>query len=287
MMRSRITREVPVDTSKPDFSIVERTWMSRMREVGLVPSPAGTGIATGLDQLEVYRQEAEVAEHDFDEPPGHGFVGSIGVKVVVEPPSLGRFEIRDLVTQHGPSLDGALEACANTFMEVTFPPLHSLFTGRRPEGPGTGTLTMTSFTIEIDRAIRWDVVLGRLQVLNDPGDAVRERLKAQPPVTLMLDTLTGHLSEPRLHWCKLYCANTRAAGLVFGCAIDGQKSAEGEAEMAQKFGEPLAGAWEFRQFLLARPVGDADEATTAELRARAAAMFPRRKKGWLSRLFGG
>jgi hypothetical protein len=275
-----------VGMPKPDFSIIERTWEVRLRERGLAPSRAGTGIATGLQRLELYRQETQVAEFELDEPPGHGFMASLELRVVLEPPSLGEFELRDLITQRGSSLEGALEGCANAFMDVTFPPLEALFTGKRPEGPGTGTVTLTSFTGRLDRALKWDVVLGQLQILNDPDGVTRARLKSQRPVTLILDTLTGHLAEPRLHWCKLYGANTPAAGLVFGCAIDGQKSPEGEAEMAQKFGEPPPGGWEFRQFLVARPVGDADPAVTAELRARVAEAFPEPKKSWWSRLFG-
>lgn len=276
-----------MDAQEPDFGIIESVWEARLRERGLAPSRTDTGISTGYERLELYRQETQVAEFDLDGPSGHGFVGSVKVKIVLAPPSLGEFEVHDLITQRGPSLEGALEACANTFMDVTFPPLEAIFTGKRPEGLGTGTVTLTSFTMELDRAIKWDVVLGRLQILNDPDGNAHERLKAQPPFTLMLDALTGHLSEPRLHWCKLYGANTPSAGMVFGCAIDGQKSARGEAEMAHKFGEPLPGEWEFRQFLAVRPTGDADPATTAELRARAAATFPQTKKNWWSRLFGG
>ncbi|MGN6727138.1 MAG: DUF6348 family protein [Tepidisphaeraceae bacterium] len=276
-----------MENPQPDFSIVERTSEGRLRDRGLTPSRVGTGIATGHQRLELYRQETQVAEFDLDQPPGHGFIGSVEVKIVLEPPSLGEFEVRDRVTQRGLSLEGALETCANTFMDVTFPPLEALFTGKRPEGPGTGTLTLTSFTIGLDRAIKWDVVLGQLQILNDTNGEVRAKLKSQPPVTLMLDTLTRHLAEPRLHWCKLYGANTPAKGLVFGCSIDGQKSPQAEAEMSRKFGEPLSGEWEFRQFLAVRPMGDADPQVTAELRARAAAAFPEKKTNWWSRLFGG
>ena len=78
------------------------------------------------------------AEFDLDQPPGHGFLGSLEVKVVLEPADLGEFEVRDLITQVGPSLEGALEACANTFMDVTFPPLEALFTGKRPRDRGPG-----------------------------------------------------------------------------------------------------------------------------------------------------
>ena len=254
----------------------------------LTPSRIGSGIATGYQRLELYRQQTQIAEFDLKAPAkGHGFIASLEVKIVLAHPTLGETDVRDLITQRGPSLEGALEACANTFMDVTFPPLEALFTDKRPEGPGTGAVTLTSFTIELDRAIKWDVILGQLQILNDPDGAVSERLKTRPPITLMLDALTGHLAEPRLHWCKLYGANTSGAGLVFGCSIDGQKSAQAEAEMSSKFGEPLAGEWEFRQFHAVRPIGDADPQTTAQFRARAAQVFPQTKKPWWLRLFGG
>ena len=97
------------------------------------------------------------------------------------------------------------------------------------------------------------------------------------------------LSEPRLHWCKLYGGNFAATGVKFGVSIDGQKSREAEAEIATKFGPPPPGEWEFRQFLAVRHTGDADEKTTAELRARAAAAFGPEKparSGWFSRLLG-
>ena len=278
----------PATQPQPDFSVVERTWEARLRKLGLTPWRVGTGIATGHQRLEVYRQETQAAEFDLD-PQGHGFLASVEVKVVVEPPGLGRYEILDLVTQQGESLEGALTRCAETFMEVTYPPLEALFTGRKPEGPGTGTVTLTSFTVGLGRAFTWDVILGSLQILNDPDGALRQRLKERPPVTMVLDAITGQLSEPRLHWCKLYGGNFAATGVKFGVSIDGQKSREAEAEIATKFGPPPPGEWEFRQFLAVRHTGDADEKTTAELRARAAAAFGPEKparSGWFSRLLG-
>lgn len=273
-----------MDKPQPDFGIVERTWESRLREHGLSPSRVGTGISTGYERFELYRQETQVAEFELDHEPHHGFVGSIEVKAVLELTSLGAVTILDLITRRGPSLDGALEACANTFMDVTFPPLETLFSGKRP---GTGTITLSSYTIGLNRALKWDGLLGSLQIQNDPGGEVRERLKKHPPITLMLDALTGHLSEIRLHWCKLYGSNTPAGGLIFGCSIDGQKSAPAEAEMAAKFGEPPPGHWEFCQFIVVRPAGEADPATAAALRDRAAEAFPQRKRSWWSRLFDG
>lgn len=110
--------------------------------------------------------------------------------------------------------------------------------------------------------------------------------KQQFPLALAFDTLTGHLAEPRFHWCKLYGAMTPQSGLVFGCAIDGAKSADGEAEMQKKFreGGPLPGQWEFRQFFVYRPAGEADEETARQLREQV--LGPAPKKRWWSRLTG-
>jgi hypothetical protein len=280
--------------AQPDFSVIERTWESRLRQRGLSPSRVGDSIATGLDALEIRRQETQCAEFDTD-ATGNGFIASVEVRAWVEAPDLGAHEIHDLVTQRGPSLEGALEACANTFMDVTFPPLETLFTGRRPTGPGTGKVTLTSYTPRLGRGYAWDVILGPLQVLDDEGGAVRERLREKPPLTLALDNLIGHLAEPRLHWCKLVGGtNHPNPGLTFGCSVSGQKDRHAEAEMAEKFGEPIPGPWQFRQFLVIRPTGEADPETTAELKARAAEAFgpeepapPERRRGWWSRWFGG
>jgi hypothetical protein len=90
-------------------------------------------------------------------------------------------------------------------------------------------------------------------------------------MALVLDTLTGHLEELRLHWCKLYGSRLDASGLRFGCSIDGVKSEEAEAEMREKFlqGGEVPGEWEFRQFFVLRPAGEADAQTAARLRDEA------------------
>jgi hypothetical protein len=244
------------------------------------------GIATGLERLELHRQETEVAEYEIEGPVGHGYLASLEVRIVVAQPSFGEHEVLERITQRGASLEDALATCANTFMDVTFPPLEALFTGNRPTGAGTGKVTLSSYSPDLNRGIKWDVILGPLQVLNDADGSVSERLKEKLPVTLMLNTLTGFLHEPRLHWCKLYGAMTAKAGLMFGCAIDGQKCPDGEAEMAERFGGPMPGDWEFRQFMVVRPMGDADEETTAKLRAMYAESYGGEKKSWWSRLLG-
>ena len=48
-----------MDNPQPDFGIVERTWEGRLRERGLAPSRVNTGIITGYQRLELYRQETQ------------------------------------------------------------------------------------------------------------------------------------------------------------------------------------------------------------------------------------
>jgi hypothetical protein len=237
-----------------------------MSAAGLSPRRIQKGVATGYDRFELYRLETQVAETDIEALRQTCFA-SVEVKALVEHPTLGTVEIYDRITQQASSLDGALETCANTFMDVTFPAIESLFTGRPFDG--RSIVRVTSFTPEIGRAINWEVFLGRLQIVNDPEGHLAATLSKQQPISLMFDALTGQLSEVGVHWAKLYGEHPSGGTPKFGCSIDGSKSSEAEDEMRRKFGEPeIPGRWEFRQFLVARPVGEADEQVTEELRAR-------------------
>src|SRR5437764_11777914 len=108
-----------MESLQPDFEIIERTWELLLRQRGLSPSRIKDGVATGYETLEIYRQETQVAEFDLDQPPGHGFIGSLEVRIVVKPPPpMKAFDARDLITQRGPSLNGVLESCATAFVDV-------------------------------------------------------------------------------------------------------------------------------------------------------------------------
>src|SRR5688500_550826 len=107
-------QEPRLPPTQPDFSVVERTWESRLRQRGLTPSRVGAGVATGYDKFEIHRQETQAGEFDIDSL-GHGFLGSIEIAIRIDAPGLGAYDIHDLVTQRGPSPDGAPAVCANTF----------------------------------------------------------------------------------------------------------------------------------------------------------------------------
>jgi hypothetical protein len=70
--------------------------------------------------------------------------------------------------------------------------------------------------------------------------------------------------------------------LIFGCSIDNHKSPEGEAEMRRKFQrspQPMA-PWDFREFFVFLPGGNADSKTATELRHLATALSQPRKPWW-------
>src|SRR5258706_5109895 len=269
----------------PDFSIVQRVWEERLREVGLSPAPRKDGLATGYQRLEIYRKQTEVAELS----PGVGgmrsFIASLEVQVVVEHPTAGNFEVWDRVTQWGDSSDAALRNCAVTFLDVTFAVLQSLLAGEARK-PRAYNLALTSYTGDIGRAIQWTGFISPHQLLNDQDGIVAKRLADRPPFSLIFDTLTGQLANLRTHWCKIYGGHhAHSDQLNFGCSIDGQKSAEAEAEMSRKFGDAIPGDWEFRQFLIVQPIGEATDDVANELRDRATEQPEKAaRKGFWSRL---
>jgi hypothetical protein len=271
----------------PDFSVVETHWEQRLRELGLSPVRTDNGIDTGLSRLVLRRFEGQVAEFCLDERIGPEFVASLETVALVEHAEAGKFEVRDLVTQRGPTMEQALRNCADTFMSITFPPLHSLMVGEAQK-PRAYNLSLTSITEGVGKPIQWKGYVSDKQLLNDPEGAVAERLRKMPPFALMFDTLVGTLAEARVHWCKIYGAHHSATDkTTFGCSIDGHKSPEAETEMAEKFGEPIAGDWEFRQFLIAHPIGEATGEVASDLRRRFEKEVPAKKKSSLwSRLFG-
>lgn len=270
----------------PDFDVVDRVFEARLRERGLAPARLDTGIQTGLRGCTLHRACSQAVEYDVAPEPGRGFMASVEMRVALELPDLGEVEVRDLVTQRGPSHEAALSACASTLIDVTFAPLASLFTGARPDGRGAGTATLSSYTVGRDQALAWQVFIGPLQLAGDVEDRLRSWLASRPPFPAIVDALTGRLAERRLHWCKLYAASTTSRGLVARCAMDGERSEEGEAALRSLLRDAPPAPWELRQFIVARPTGDADPRVAASLRALAKPELPRPRKGLWSWLFG-
>ena len=186
------------------------------------------------------------------------FFASVEFTAILQQPGGTCTDVRDFITGQGTSHAEALERCVENFLGVTFAPLSALFAGE--PAPGVTALPLSSFTPALGRAIRWDAYSGAIAVSGDTDGRLAQRIQAQMPVVFAFDTLTGYLAEPRLHWCKLFGAYRKNTGLILGCAIDGARSAPGEAEMYAKFPRQDApdADWEFQQFLALRPAGDAD-----------------------------
>src|SRR5579859_4779254 len=246
----------------PDFSIIERTIEHRLQGMNLSPRRIADYVETGYDKFEIHRKQTQILlQKGKNEPitdqPNILFVSS-EILAKLHHPSFGSVEIVDLISFQGTSAMDTLERCANTYMDVTFPALQSLYEGKSAEG--TMKLKLSSLTGSSGTPLQWEVFTGQLQILNDNDGWLTEQLK-QSPLALVLGTVSGYLAHPQLHWCKLFGKFYSKDQIVFGCSIDGRKSPEAEAEMLRKFGavDNTPRNWEFRQFFVMRPTSAVDE----------------------------
>lgn len=238
--------------NEKNFAIIERIFERRLKELGLSPHLFSDGVFTGYDGFELHRHDAKALEVQPSPFPKDHYFASIEIKAGLRRPAFGEVEIFDLITMRGDSFDGVLTACANAYMDVTFPALQSLF--EMKAAPGAMRMTMSVQSPSSNAPVLWNVFAGGLQIVGDPHGRLSDRFDQFPPIAMALDALTGYCANPGLHWCKMYGAMS-SRGLVFGCSIDGAKSQEAEEEMREKF---LAGGdppedWEFRQFFTMLP----------------------------------
>jgi hypothetical protein len=251
-----------------------------MREQGLSPRPLARGIDCGYRRLDVNCAKAvtmTLEETDI-------CLAAIEVDTTLEHPVHGSATIHEVITREGESIEAALQRCADSWMDVTFPALRSLFDGKL--APGAGTADISTYTEGLG-TIRWQVYTGKLQFA--PQDASLDTfLRRMPPLGQVLDTLCGNfLSDPRLHWCTV-SASMRKKGLDVNCVIDGVRPRMAADEMHEKLsGErDLPRSWEFCQFALMHPAGPAHD-MEAELLRHHKERFgdpepevPRRGKSW-------
>jgi hypothetical protein len=260
------------------FEVVEDVIEHRLQALGLRPKRDEGCIDTGYDYFHLHRSETQVLSVE-EEPV---FFASLEMNAVLKSPFFGEVVIPELVTMTGDSPETALERCAQTYMDVSFPAMQALFDSTVPSAQTP--IKLVSYTD--GQELNWQVFTGQLQVLNEAHQLLEPFPGTVPPIALVLDTVSGFLAEPRLHWCKLYGAQNEQRELQFGCAIDGRKAPQAEAEMAEKFQlkAPVAGSWEFRQFLVMLPGGEPDAELAATARRAAAQHIPEvqpdRKKWW-------
>lgn len=237
-----------------DFDIVERTIENRLKQQNLNPEKVDGCINTGYDYFHIHRGEVQVLEFEDTQL----YFASVEFKAILKSPLIGDVVILDLVTTQATSVEQVLQQCANYYMDVTFPAIQALFDERFVKKEQI--LTISSYTQDKGLMIKWKAITGELQILNDPDSKLKEYFKQQYPLALVFDTITGYLSQSRLHWCKVYIGNKKAKGVIIGCSIDGQKSLEAEEEIKEKFHfYNNDDEWECRLFVTIRPDGKPEE----------------------------
>ena len=255
----------------PDFDVVERTLERRFEALNLPHRRFGENLDPGLPGLRLRRGETQTVSVGDER-----WYASAEINALLTHPTTGEIVISDLVSTQGQTAEEALARCAEFYADVTFPALHALYDESASAGP---PFKLSSVNPQ-GQAVQWQGLRGTCQVLPGEAHEATQYFGSQLPLLLVFDTLTGYLGRTRLHWCKLYAAQT-PKGFTFGCAIDGRKDAKAEAEMRRKFAmPPQPDPWEFRQFYLFAPSGVPDEALAAELRTRQEALPGQPRRFW-------
>jgi hypothetical protein len=250
--------------------------VKQLHSIGLSAKMVGERIETGLNGLVLHRGKCELVRAQAE--VGIVFVASLELIAHINIPD--RVTIADLITATGLTSEEAFATCVLYYCDVTFPALRGLcdpaFT---PPGP---PIKLATITQPENRSVNWRVFRGNTQVLRDTDGKVAAFLNKTPALTLVLDTLTGYLSYPRLHWCKLFAAMTPKSGLLVGCSIDGQRSAEAESELRSKITLKLdpTDRWELRHFIILQPDGQPQGNLAETLRIEADKQFQSKKPWW-------
>jgi hypothetical protein len=150
---------------------------------------------------------------------------------------------------------------------------------------GVRELDLVSRDDETGETTAWRAFAGPPLVLGEAGDALRAALDAQPPLGLLLNTLTGFLHLRQRHWMKAFLLRG-AAGVDGEVRVDNEVMADGlTALKAFRWpAVPAGGILSFRQFLMVEPAPDGvapppDLLATLEA-ARPAAPKPAPRRWW-------
>jgi hypothetical protein len=267
--------EARVEHPPIHFEVVEQTLERRLREIGLMPSRSDSCVETGLEYLHLHRGETQVLMLEDEEV----FFVSVEFNAIVKHIKWGTAEISDLVGLSASSPGEALARCAEIYMDVTFPALHALFDEK--VAAQNNSLKLATLTQPEGRTVNWRVATGQMQLLDENRVAFDTNVSTQPPIALVIDSLCDVLSEPRLHWCKLYMRSSNGK-MEFGASIDGGKNPYAEAEMRHKFvaTPDSPEGWELRQFFTFIPEGQPDSKMMQDLRTRAAQDIVQEKSHW-------
>jgi hypothetical protein len=227
-----------------------------LENLGLRPTVSGDRITTGINGLVIEHLETQMATMPTGGEDDLWFV-SWETRSFAD-----GFPVPDLVTMSGNGPRETLEKAVRTWLAVTFPALRGLCD---PDFLGADRqIQLASLTG--GEFLDWKVFTGEQQFSGDGEAALRRYFAQNPDFFLVMNTVTGFLSQKRPHFIKIFLRFSNGQN-TFGCSIDGQKSPEAEAEIASKLAgqspdiQPFQpeGDVEFRVFFALRPTPSAPD----------------------------
>ena len=264
----------------PDFEAVNNALLQGLRERGLNPTADGKDAwQTGMPGLRLELGETMTAQAKMKVGADQWF-GHVEFLASVDHPTFGKHAIQDLVSLSGASADGVLIECMQVYLNLTFDPIRALFDEALFAEPARQLVSV----VDPGEATQWNLYTQWLEVRGPDQAVLIGCLGERSMLGLVLDTLTGYLWKPQLHWFKLY-GESYGAKRQFGCLFDGLTERAGEREMeAQLNLPPDSGRWVYRGFAILVPHGDPDPAVVEELRAELGPA-PAKGRSWWP--FGG
>lgn len=159
--------------------------------------------------------------------------------------------VRESLAGTGATAEEAVVAAAHDWVTAVFLPVRQMlepaFHGHEVE-----VMPLVSRDDETGQVTAWTVYAGPPLLRGADAEAVAAALERQPPITLVLEQLTGHLHRRERHWVTTFLA--RWEGQVQGeVTIDNAPDDDALAALA-RFGWPAGeGFASFRQFYILQP----------------------------------
>ena len=163
----------------------------------------------------------------------------------------GREVVRESMAGMGPTPEEAAVHVSHDWVETVFPPVRMMLD---PEfcDERVRVLDLASMDAGTGETTAWTMFAGPPLFFGAHAGTIAEALERQPPVSLVLDQVTGSLHLRRRHWVKTFL--TRFGGTVEGeVRIDNEQDDEALASLMRFQWPPVDGLAGFRQFLIMRP----------------------------------
>ena len=159
--------------------------------------------------------------------------------------------VRESMAGMGPTPEEAAVRVAHDWVDAVLPPVRMMLD---PAFRDEGVRVMDVATLdgETEESATWTMFAAPPLLMGRHAREMAEALERQPPVSLVLDQVTGYLTAGRRHWVKTFL--TRFGDSLSGeVMIDNEPDPEALEALKRFAWPPVEGFAGFRQFLILHP----------------------------------